>query len=85
MIVSWQFVLMIFLSSFFLVLFLYRPIKETISHEASNIAINKQKQEELKLDFDHGIIGDTQYHEAQEEIIETLAIPLLENTVFPIL
>ena len=55
MIVSWQFVLMILLSSFFLALFLYRPIKKTISHDASNIAINKQKQEELKLDFDHGI------------------------------
>ena len=76
MIVSWQFVLMIFLSSFFLALFLYRPIKETISHEASNIAINKQKQEELKLDFDHGIIGETQYHEAQDEIVETLASDL---------
>ena len=76
MIVSWQFVLMILLSSFFLALFLYRPIKETISHEASNIAINKQKKEELKLDFDHGIIGKTQYYEAQDEIIETLASEL---------
>jgi cytochrome c-type biogenesis protein CcmH len=76
MIVSWQFVLMILLSSFFLALFLYRPIKKTISHDASNIAINKQKQEELKLDFDHGFIGETQYHEAQDEIVETLASDL---------
>ena len=76
MIVSWQFVLMILLSSLFLAFFLYRPIKATISHEASNIAINKQKQEELKLDFDHGIIGEAQYHEAQDEIVETLASDL---------
>ena len=76
MIVSWQFVLMILLSSFFLALFLYRPIKETISHEVSNIAINKQKQEELKLDLANGIIEKAQYHEAQEEIIESLASDL---------
>ena len=73
MIISWQFILLILLSSFFLVLFLYRPIKETITHEASNIAINKQKKKELKLDFDYGNIGETQYHEAQDEIVETLA------------
>ena len=76
MIIFWQFILMILLSSFFLVLFLYRPIKETISHEVSNIAINKQKQEELKLDLANGIIEKAQYHEAQEEIIESLASDL---------
>ena len=76
MIMSWQFILMILLSSFFLVLFLYRPIKETIGQDASNIVINKQKQEELKFDFNQGIIGESQYHDAQDEIVETLASDL---------
>jgi len=37
--VAWQFILMILLSGFLLVFFLYRPVKIT-AHDDANISIN---------------------------------------------
>ena len=76
MILSWQFILMIVLSSLFLAWFLYRPVKLSLSDDDSNIAINKQRQVELELDLSQGHIESAQYQEAESEIISTLASEL---------
>ena len=79
MILSWQFILMIVLSSLFLAWFLYRPIKANLSDDDSNIAINRQRQNELESDISQGLIEQAQYLEAEEEIISTLASELNNN------
>ncbi len=76
MILSWQFILMIVLSSLFLAWFLYRPVKSSLSDDDSNIAINKQRQAELEIDFNQGHIESAQYQQAESEIISTLASEL---------
>ena len=76
MILSWQFILMIVLSSLFLAWFLYRPVKLSLSDDDSNIAINKQRQVELEIDLSQGHIESAQYQEAESEIIITLASEL---------
>jgi cytochrome c-type biogenesis protein CcmH len=76
MILSWQFILMIVLSSLFLAWFLYRPVKLSLSDDDSNIAINKQRQVELEIDLSQGHIESAQYQEAESEIISTLALEL---------
>jgi len=76
MILSWQFILMIVLSSLFLAWFLYRPVKLSLSDDDSNIAINKQRQVELEIDLSQGHIESAQYQEAESEIISTLASEL---------
>ena len=76
MILSWQFILMIVLSSLFLAWFLYRPVKSNLSDDDSNIAINKQRQVELEIDLSQGHIESAQYQEAESEIISTLALEL---------
>ena len=76
MILSWQFILMIVLSSLFLAWFLYRPVKSNLSDDDSNIAINKQRQVELEIDLSQGHIESAQYQEAESEIISTLASEL---------
>jgi cytochrome c-type biogenesis protein CcmH len=76
MILSWQFILMIVISSLFLAWFLYRPVKSNLSDDDSNIAINKQRQAELEIDFNQGYIESAQYQEAESEIISTLASEL---------
>ena len=79
MILSWQFVLMIVFSSLFLAWFLYRPIKANLSDDDSNIAISRQRQNELESDISQGLIEKAQYQEAEEEIISTLASELNNN------
>jgi cytochrome c-type biogenesis protein CcmH len=80
MILSWQFILMIVLSSLFLAWFLYRPVKPSLSDDDSNIAINKQRQVELELDLSQGHIESAQYQEAESEIISTLASELRSSS-----
>ncbi len=58
MILSWQFILMIVLSSLFLAWFLYRPVKPSLSDDDSNIRINKQRQNELISDRSIGLIEE---------------------------
>ena len=79
MILSWQFILMIVLSSLFLAWFIYRPIKSNLSEDDSNIVINRQRQNELESDISQGLIEQAQYQEAEEEIISTLASELNNN------
>ena len=73
MIYSWQMILMIVISSIFLSWFLYRPIRTNLSDKDSNIRINQQRQNELASDMSLGLIEETYYQEAKDEIIETLA------------
>ena len=79
MIFSWQIVLMIVLSITFLSWFLYRPIKESLSDDDSNIRINKQRQNELISDRSIGLIEEQYFKEAEDEIIDTLASELKSN------
>ena len=74
MIFSWQFLIMLILTCFFISWFLYRPIKSGLSQDESNIAINKQRQEELEIDINQGLIDDEQFQVAGSEIVNTLAI-----------
>ena len=76
MIFSWQMILMIVLSSIFLSWFLYRPIRVNLSDEDSNIRINRQRQNELASDMSLGLIEESYYQEAEDEIIGTLASEL---------
>jgi len=63
----------------FLAWFFYRPIKPGLSDDDSNIAINIQRQEELALDINQGLIDDDQFQIAESEIINTLANELEDN------
>ncbi len=79
MIFAWQFVVMLILTCILFAWFLYRPIKPGLSDDDSNIAINKQRQEELARDINQGLIDDDQYQIAESEIISTLANELKDN------
>mgnify|MGYP003323183875 CR=1 FL=1 len=76
MIYSWQMILMIVISSIFLAWFLYRPIRTNLSDKDSNIRINRQRQNELASDMSLGLIEESYYQEAEDEIIGTLASEL---------
>ena len=73
MIITWQFIVMLFLTALFLGWFIFRPIKRGLTDIDSNIAINKQKQEELTVDINQGLIDEEQSKVAESEIISTLA------------
>jgi cytochrome c-type biogenesis protein CcmH len=79
MIFAWQFVIMLILTSLFLAWFLYRPIKRGLTDDDSNIAINKQKKDELAIDMNQGLIDHEQVKVAESEIINTLASELKNN------
>ena len=80
MILAWPFIIMISLSCSFIAWFLFRPISQSMSGDDSNIAINQQRQDELKLDIKQGLISDDQYQAAESEIISTLATELRIDT-----
>ena len=79
MIFSWQLLIMLILTCLFISWFLYRPIKSGLSQDESNIAINKQRQEELEIDINQGLIDDEQFQVAGSEIVNTLANELTNN------
>ena len=80
MIISWQLLIMLIFSCSFFAWFLYRPVKSGLSDDESNIAINKQKQEELAVDINQGLIDDEQFKVAESEIINTLANELKDKS-----
>ena len=80
MIIAWQFIIMIVLSCAFFAWFLFRPISQSLSGDESNIAINQQRQDELKSDINQGLITDEQYQVAESEIISTLATEMRADT-----
>jgi len=77
---EWPFLLLILASSGFVAYFLYRPLKVNISDDASNVAIGKQKKQELADDVTKGLISETLYQEAEDEITHTLASELSQNS-----
>jgi cytochrome c-type biogenesis protein CcmH len=79
MIFSWQFLIMLIMTCLFIGWFLYRPIKSGLSQDESNISINKQRQEELEIDINQGLIDDEQFQVAGSEIVNTLANELTNN------
>jgi cytochrome c-type biogenesis protein CcmH len=80
MIFEWQFLLLILASSGFVAYFLYRPLEANISDDASNVAIGKQKKQELADDVAKGLISESVYQEAEDEITHTLAGELSQNS-----
>ena len=80
MIISWQLLIMLIFSCLFFAWFLYRPVKSGLSDDESNIAINKQRQEELAFDINQGLIDDEQFQVAESEIINTLANELKDKS-----
>ena len=70
---------MIALSSAFFAWFLFRPISQSLSGDESNIAINQQRQDELKSDVNQDLIADDQYRVAESEIINTLATEIRDE------
>ena len=79
MILAWQFIIMIALSCAFFAWFLFRPISQSLSGDESNIAINQQRQDELKSDVNQDLIADDQYRVAESEIINTLATEIRDE------
>ena len=79
MILAGQFIIMIALSSAFFAWFLFRPISQSLSGDESNIAINQQRQDELKSDVNQDLIADDQYRVAESEIINTLATEIRDE------
>ena len=80
MIYFW-FVLMIMLSAFWLIWFLYHPLKNnTLNLQNSNIALGRHKQAELQRDLEQGLIAADAFEQAQEEIAQTLAAELTQTS-----
>ena len=77
---EWQFLLLILASSGFVAYFLYRPLKVNISDDASNVAIGKQKKQELADDVTKGLMSMSLYQEAEDEITHTLANELSQDS-----
>jgi len=78
-ILAWQFIIMIALSCAFFAWFLFRPISQSLSGDEANIAINQQRQDELKSDVNQDLIADDQYRVAESEIINTLATEIRDE------
>jgi len=77
---EWPFLLLVVASSGFVAYFLYRPLKVNISDDASNVAIGKQKKQELADDVTKGLISESLYQEAEDEITYTLASELSSDS-----
>jgi len=75
------FSLMLGVSFIWLAWFLYRPLKDNhIDLKKSNIALGKQRQIELKQDLERDLIDKPSFETAQDEIAQTLALELEQDT-----
>ncbi len=71
------FVLMLVISVLWLIWFLYRPLKSnTLNLENSNIALGRQKKEELEQDLQSNLIDEQAFEQAKDEIVQTLSIEI---------
>lgn len=69
--------LMLFASMVWLVWFVYRPLSAgALNLKKSNIALGKQKKQELEQDLNSDLIDETEFTQANAEIAQTLAIEL---------
>ncbi|TEU24944.1 MAG: c-type cytochrome biogenesis protein CcmI [Gammaproteobacteria bacterium] len=75
------FVLMIVVSTVWLVWFLKNPLTSNLFNlEKSNVALGKQKQAELEQDLKQNLIDESEFNQAKDEIAQTLAIELNQVT-----
>ena len=75
------FVLMIAVSTVWLVWFLKNPLKSNLFNlEKSNVALGKQRQAELEQDLRQNLIDESEFNQAKQEITQTLAIELNQAT-----
>lgn len=75
------FTLMVSVSTVWLIWFLYRPLQgNDINLKKSNIALGKQRQIELKQDLERDLIDKSSFEIAQDEIAQTLALELEQDT-----
>jgi len=82
---EWPFLVMIVVSIGFLAYFLLQPLKTNISDDASNIAIGKQKKQELADDVKKGLMSESMYQQAEDEITRTLASELIQDSSIPVI
>ena len=82
---EWPFLVMIVVSIGFLAYFLLQPLKTNISDDASNIAIGKQKIQELADDVKKGLMSKSMYQLAEDEITHTLASELIQDSSVPVI
>lgn len=82
---EWPFLVMIVVSIGFLAYFLLQPLKTNISDDASNIAIGKQKKQELADDVKKGLMSESMYQQAEDEITHTLASELIQDSSVPVI
>jgi len=82
---EWPFLVMIVVSIGFLAYFLLQPLKTNISDDASNIAIGKQKKQELADDVKKGLMSKSMYQLAEDEITHTLASELIQDSSVPVI
>ena len=69
--------LMLFASMVWLAWFVYRPLSAgALNLKKSNIALGKQKKQELEQDLNSDLIDETEFTQANAEIAQTLAIEL---------
>lgn len=78
------FMMMLLVSTTWLVWFLYRPLKNnTLDLEKSNIALGKQKQAELEQDLQSDLIDENVFEQAKDEIAQVLAMEMTQTeTIF---
>jgi hypothetical protein len=75
------FVLMIAVSTVWLVWFLKNPLKSNLFNlEKSNVELGKQRQAELEQDLRQNLIDESEFNQAKQEITQTLAIELNQTT-----
>lgn len=76
------FILMIGASVLWFFRFWYKPLLgNDINLQKSNIALGKQRQIELNQDLDGGLIDKISFDDAKDEITQTLAIELNNNSI----
>jgi cytochrome c-type biogenesis protein CcmH len=72
---------MLVVSIAWIIWYLKHPLADNnLDLEHSNIALGKQKKQELELDLERGFIDKTQFDEALEDISDTLASELQQKT-----
>lgn len=74
------FALMLVISSAFLLWFWLKPLRDNhLNLTDSNIAIGKQKRYELNQDLTRGLLDNSEFEDANDEVAQTLAGELTQN------
>ncbi|KAA0446732.1 MAG: c-type cytochrome biogenesis protein CcmI [Candidatus Thioglobus sp.] len=77
-------VIMLLASLLWLIWFLYNPLKiDALDLEKSNIELGRQKQAELEQDLQDGLIDQSVFAQAKDEIAQVLAVEIGQTTTYP--